>query len=110
MGRFLNGFLVGVGVGLLIAPMRGEEMQRLLRERWQELSANLPERDQLMRTGQQVAANLSQTASTLKDYAQQAASKVQDTGNTLGDLAQQSAQKVKQSGQSTVNTTKQTMQ
>lgn len=110
MGRFLNGFLIGVGVGLLIAPMRGEEMQRLLRERLQELSENLPEREQLMQTGQQVAANLSQTASTLKGYAQQAASKVQETGSTLGDLAQRSAQQVKQSGQDTLNSARQTMQ
>ena len=106
MGRFLNGFLVGVGVGLLIAPMRGEEMQRLVSERFQQLLSNLPERERLMQAGQQVATNLSQTASALKDYAQQAASKVQETGSQLSDLAQQSAQKVKQSGQDTLNAAK----
>ena len=31
MGRFLNGVMVGIGIGLLVAPMRGEEMQRLVR-------------------------------------------------------------------------------
>jgi gas vesicle protein len=47
MGRFVNGVLIGVGVGLLIAPMRGKEMQRLLRERYQQLRSNLPEKEQV---------------------------------------------------------------
>jgi gas vesicle protein len=102
--------LIGVGVGLLVAPMRGEEMQRLLRQRYQQLRANLPEKEQVIQAGQQVAANLSQTASTLKDAAQQAASKVQETGSTLGNLAQQAASTVKQSGQDTLNTARQTAQ
>lgn len=106
MGRFLNGVLIGVGIGLLIAPMRGEEMQRLLRERYQELLGNLPEREQLMQVGQQFAANLSQTANNLKDVAQQAATRVQETGNSLSDVAQQSAQKAKKTGQNAINTTR----
>ena len=48
MGRFVNGVLIGVGVGLLIAPMRGEEMQRLVRQRYQQLRSNLPEKEQVM--------------------------------------------------------------
>jgi gas vesicle protein len=110
MGRFVNGVLLGVGVGLLIAPMRGEEMQRLLRERYEQLRSNLPEKEQVMQAGQQVAANLSQTASTLKGAAQQAASKVQDTGGALGNMAQQTAQQVKQTGQNTLNATRQAAQ
>lgn len=110
MGRFINGVLVGVGIGLLIAPMRGEEMQRLLRARFQELSSNLPEKEQVMQAGQQVAANLSQTATTLKGAAQQAASKVQDTGGALSDLAQQTAQKARQTGQDALNATRQAAQ
>ena len=99
MGRFVNGVLIGVGVGLLIAPMRGEEMQRLVRERYQQLRRNLPEKEQVMQASQQVAANLSQTASTLKGAAQQAASKVQETGSALGSMAQQTAQQARQTGQ-----------
>ncbi len=110
MGRFINGVLIGVGVGLLVAPMRGEEMQRLLRERYQQLRANLPEKEQVIQASQQVAANLSQTASTVKGAAQQAASKVQETGSTLGNLAQQAASTVKQTGQDTLNTARQTAQ
>ena len=47
MNSFIKGMLFGVGVGLLVAPMRGEEMRRLLRERFEELRANLPENEQL---------------------------------------------------------------
>ena len=71
MGRFLNGVMVGIGIGLLIAPMRGEEMQRLVRQRYEQLRSNLPEKEQLKQASQQVAAGLSQTASVAKDVAQQ---------------------------------------
>jgi gas vesicle protein len=33
MGRFLNGVFIGVGIALLLAPMRGEDMRTLLRSR-----------------------------------------------------------------------------
>lgn len=33
MGKFMNGILVGVGVGLLVAPKKGEELRRMLSER-----------------------------------------------------------------------------
>ncbi|EFH81456.1 hypothetical protein Krac_2180 [Ktedonobacter racemifer DSM 44963] len=34
VGKFMNGILVGVGVGLLVAPRKGEEMRRMLSERF----------------------------------------------------------------------------
>jgi gas vesicle protein len=104
---FVRGVLVGVGIGLLVAPMRGEEMRRMLQERFQELRGYLPENDQLNQYVSQVSDRVSQTSSNLKDYAQQAASKVKETGSTLGDLAQQSASEVKQTGQDVAQTTKQ---
>ena len=110
MGRFFNGIMVGIGIGLLIAPMRGEEMQQLLRQRFEQLRSNLPEKEQLKQTGQQVAAGLSQTASVVKDVAQQAATTAQATGNTLSDLAQQSTQKIKQTGQDAVKAAQQAKQ
>ena len=109
MGRFLNGIIVGVGVGLLIAPMRGEEMQRLVRQRYEQLLSNLPEKEQLRQASQQVAAGLSQSASVVKDATQQAATRVQGTASSLSDLAQQSAQKVKQTGQGALSATRQTV-
>jgi gas vesicle protein len=107
MDRFFRGLLIGAGIGLLVAPLRGEDMRRLITERYIELRNALPENEQLKQAGQQFAANVSQTASQLKDYTQQAASKVKGTGSSLGDLAQQAKQqttlKVKQTGQETIN-------
>jgi gas vesicle protein len=107
MGRFFRGFLIGAGIGLLIAPMRGGELRRLISERYVELRDALPENEQLKQAGQQFTAGVSQTASQLKDYSQQAASKVKETGSSLGDLAQQAKQQtteqVKQTGQSTID-------
>ena len=108
MGRFFRGLLIGVGIGLLVAPMKGEDMRRLLSERYSDLLNALPNNDQLRQAGQQFTSGISQTASQLKDYSQQAASKVRDTSSNLGDLAkqatQQTTQDVKQTGQETINT------
>src|SRR5947209_1868064 len=105
MGRFLNGVLVGIGVGFLLAPVEGQEMRRLVQQRYEQLRSNLPPKEQVMQTGKQVAANLSQTASTVKDVAQQAATRAQVTGSALSDMAQQTAQKVKQTGQGALGAT-----
>jgi len=35
MNSFVKGMLLGVGIGLIVAPMKGEEMRRLLRERFE---------------------------------------------------------------------------
>jgi gas vesicle protein len=117
MGGFFKGLLVGMGVGLLVAPMKGEDMRRLARERYEVLRSSLPENEQLMQAGQQFAAGVSQRASQLKDYSQQAASKLKDTGSNLaqqatskakdtgsnlGNLAQQATSKAKQSGQEAI--------
>jgi len=106
MNNFFKGVLFGVGIGLLVAPMKGEEMRRLLRQRYEELRANLPENEQLSQYAQQVSNRVSQTSSTLKDYAQQAATKVQSTATDLKGLAQQAGSEVKQTGQDVADTTK----
>ena len=107
MGRFFRGLLIGAGIGLLVAPMRGEDLRRLISERYVELRDALPDNEQLRQAGQQFATGISQTASQLKDYSQQAVSKVKDTSSSLGDLAQQAKQQttqtVKQTGQETIN-------
>jgi gas vesicle protein len=96
MGRFMNGMLIGIGVGLLIAPVDGQEMRRLVQQRYQQLRSNLPEKEQVMETGRQVATNLSQTASTVKDVAQQAGQKVKETGQGALDATKQATQAVKE--------------
>ena len=108
MGRFLNGVLVGIGIGLLVAPMKGEEARRLVSQRYEELRNSLPDNEQLKQAGQQVSTGVSQTASKLKDYAQQAASQVKTAGSPPGDLAQQTTTEVKNTGQDIASTTKQT--
>src|SRR6266516_4669381 len=96
MNNFVKGVLVGVGIGLLVAPMRGEELRRLLGERINEWRGYLPENAQLNQYVQQVSDRVSQTGGELKDYAQQAVKKVKETGGNLGDLAQQATSSVKQ--------------
>ena len=108
MGRFFRGLLIGAGIGLLVAPMKGEDLRRLISERYVELRDALPDNEQLRQAGQQFASGVSQTANQLKDYSQQAASKVKDTSSSLGDMAQQAKQQttkqMKQTGQETINT------
>lgn len=107
MNSFTKGVLVGLGVGLLIAPMTGEEMRKLMNERFTVLRDSLPEDANAY--VQQIGARVSQTGGNLRDYAQQAVSKMKDTGSTLGGLVQQSAQEVKQTSQDIAETTKATV-
>src|SRR5437660_1160191 len=103
MNSFFKGILVGVGIGLVVAPMRGEEMRRLLAQRFQELRGYLPENEQMNQYVQQVSNRVSQASSNLGDLAQQAASKVKDTSSQLGTLGQQAASKVKDTSSSLGN-------
>jgi len=109
MKRFITGLLLGLGIGLLVAPMRGEETRRQLADRFAEMRGYLPENEQFNDYVSQVSGRVSQTSSNLKDYAQQAVSKVKDTGSTLGELGQKAGTDVKQAGQDVVDTTKQTV-
>jgi gas vesicle protein len=110
MKRFIMGLLVGLGIGVLLAPMKGEETRRQLAERFAELRGYLPENEQFNDYVQQVSDRVSQTSGNLRDYAQQAVSKVKDTSSTLGELGQKATADVKQAGQDVVGTTKQTVQ
>jgi gas vesicle protein len=89
MGRFLNGMFIGAGIALLVAPMRGEDMRALLRERFAELRGSLPENVQI------------------KAYGQQATSQAQQTTERVSDLAKRSAKKAQQAGQGVVGSLKQ---
>jgi gas vesicle protein len=107
MNSFMRGLLFGVGIGLLVAPMRGEEMRRLLSERIGELRGYLPENEQLSMYTQQVTDRVSQTADSLKGYAQQAASTMKSTANNLSGIAQNAASNVKDTASDVKDTTKQ---
>ncbi len=109
MNSFFKGMLLGVGVGLLTAPMRGEEMRKLLSERMGELRGYLPENEQLSLYTQQVSDRVSQTASNLMDYAQQAATTMKGSTSNLSGIAQNAATEVKETSQDVANTTRQTV-
>ncbi len=107
MNNFLKGVLFGVGIGLLVAPMRGEEMRRQLKERVGDLQGYLPENEQLNLYTQRVTDRVSQTADSLKGYAQQAASTVKSTASNLSGTAKDAASEVKDASQDVAHTTKQ---
>lgn len=81
MSRFLRSVLIGIGIGLLIAPMPGEELRRLLSERFQGLLSSLSENEQLKRYSQQFTGKPSQAESDLKRVAEEAFENTQ--GDTL---------------------------
>ncbi len=110
MNGFLKGVLLGVGVGLLVAPIKGEEMRTLLAQRFEEVRGYLPENEQLTHYTQQVSNRVSQTASNFKDYAQQAASTVKDSASNLSGIAQNAASDAKQTGRDVADTAKQAAQ
>ena len=109
MNNFVKGVLLGVGVGLLVAPMKGEEFRRLISERAAEMRGYLPENEQLDVYKQQVTDRVSQTASNLKDYAQQAAFTVKSSASNLSTIGQNAASEVKDAGKDVANTTKDTV-
>src|SRR5215467_5112804 len=102
MNRFVNGMLLGIGIGLLVAPMRGEEMRRKISGRFAEFRGYLPEGEQLDQYKQQISERVSQTTDSLKGYAQQAASTVKtgakSTAGNLSDIAQNISSNVRQTG------------
>ena len=106
MNNFFRGMLVGIGIGLLIAPMKGEEMRRLVRERTNELRGYLPENEQLTVYRQQISDRVSQTADNLKGYAQQASSTIQSTAGNLKDIGRSAASDMKNTGQDVADTSK----
>jgi len=106
MNNFMKGVLIGIGIGLLVAPMRGEELRKLVGERVNELRGHLPENEQIEAYRQQISSRVSQTTSTLKDYAQQAASTMKTTASNLGEIAQNAASSVRSTGKDIVDTTK----
>lgn len=67
MGKFLRTVLIGVGIGLLIAPKRGEETRQALTDRFQRLLATFSGNAQSPAT-----ASASETASGLRNLAEKA--------------------------------------
>jgi gas vesicle protein len=114
MNNFTKGVLVGVGIGLLVAPLSGEETRRLLAERVQEWRDSLPEDSRLNRYAEQVSDRVNSTRENWRGYAQQAISRARDTSSALSNRAMQSGQeiasKARQTGQDVASRAKQSGQ
>jgi len=87
MGRFINGVLVGAAVALLVAPMPGEDLRRLIRERWEEMSASRAGDAQPGETGRKVTSNTQQTAENFTDAMRQAARQGEQTSGGVMSTA-----------------------
>ncbi|MEO6887542.1 MAG: hypothetical protein ABI456_00840 [Ktedonobacteraceae bacterium] len=72
MGKFIRNILIGIGIGLLIAPMRGEEMRRYLAQNFQELFGSLPTNKQSAPYSQRVSGKVSPMERNLQGIAEDA--------------------------------------
>lgn len=114
MKTFTKGLLVGVGIGMLFAPMKGDEMRRMLAERATEWRNSLPEDSWMSQQINQLSERATSARENWRVYAQQAASKARDTSATLGTKARLTGQDIagrtKQTGQEMTSKAKQTGQ
>ncbi|GER91831.1 hypothetical protein KDW_59930 [Dictyobacter vulcani] len=60
MGNFIKGVLLGVGIALLVAPKKGEEMRAMLSERIDALRASAEKSDTLKQIKQKVTESVQQ--------------------------------------------------
>jgi gas vesicle protein len=67
MGKLLRTILIGVGIGLLIAPKRGEETRQILTDRFQRLLASFSGNTQ-----SPASESASETVRGLRDLAEKA--------------------------------------
>ncbi len=104
MSTFSKGFLFGMSLGLLFAPLRGQEMRRLVSERFQKLRGTLSENEQLNQYTEHIPERASQVASTLKNSADQVTAQVKKAAGRTSNAAQYTGLQVKQMGSSAVET------
>lgn len=110
MKNFTKGILVGVGVGLLVAPLSGRETRHLLAERVQEWRNSLPEDSRINHYAAQVSERVTSTKENWRGYAQQAVSRAKDTGSAAIQSSQDMANKAKQTGIDMASRAKQSSQ
>ncbi len=72
MGKFVRNILIGIGIGLLIAPMRGEEMRRYLAQNFQELLGSSPTNEQSTPYSRRIPGKVSPMERNLKGIAEDA--------------------------------------
>jgi gas vesicle protein len=116
MGSFTNGVLVGLGVSLLIAPMKGEEMRHLVAERVRYLRGIPPENPELqqslqqmsdrVQSVQQMADHASQMGTAAQESAQQTTTNARSVQRDLGNVARRAGEDVPQTRQGDTSPTK----
>ena len=72
MGKFLRTVLIGVGIGLLIAPRRGQETRQLVQQRIQQLRDSISGTSQQSYTSSQISgqSRVSSTTRQMKHVAE----------------------------------------
>lgn len=95
MSRFIRGFVIGMILGQLVTPMRGQQMRRFLSERIQRLLGYLPDSAQVKHYAQQVVDRTSQGMSDVKNTAQQVTPKLRNAAQQLSNAAQENISKAK---------------
>lgn len=90
MKSFTRGVLLGIGVGLLIAPMKGQEMRHLLAERITEWRNALPADSPVTQYAGRVCASVASVKENWRVYARRVLEQAKDTGAALGKKAMQS--------------------
>lgn len=104
MGRFLNGTLVGLGIGLLLAPETGQETRNLLVERWHNLQQTFDSgQKQRSQFAQSTGNTASQLADSLNDTVQKGVNQTKSVGDTVAATSQQATSKMKQSSENMAN-------
>jgi predicted flap endonuclease-1-like 5' DNA nuclease len=104
MKKFVRGFLLGVGLGLLFAPLRGQDMRRLASERFQKLRGGLPENVQSNLDTEQNSGQAAHTSEAVKDDAEQATGQMKKIAGRPGGAARQMGSHGKQMGKGAVET------
>ena len=99
MGSFTKGLLVGLGLSLLFAPKKGDEMRHLVAQRLQYLQGTPPENEELkqsvrqakqsMQEVQQKAEQSSQLGSAARSTAQETATKAGEVQRDLNRVTRQ---------------------
>jgi len=99
MGSFSTGLCVGLGLSLLFAPMKGEEMRRLVGERIKSLRGIPPENPELQQSVSQLGTRLQEVqnsaeqarrmSATAQSAVQQTARSAEDIQRDLNRTAQQ---------------------
>lgn len=83
MGKFINGVWIGIGAGLLIAPMKGEEMRHRLGGNLQKLQSSFAEKRQ-----SSLSASPSSGANALNDMERQTSMRARSRNSTSAGMKQ----------------------